>query len=276
MDTKQINDALDRIFKEEDQRIVFWNDLENEFQNILPYLMLENVSILRLDEVGALAVKIKLEHDDPTGRYLLYSPTEEPNYEDDWLLDIRLYSRGFRADKASVILDELGLRNQHLRQHLADRRKFFDNKDRLQKLKTLVAADDTEIDLDRKMLAVVSKADQPELFNIIRTLFHSYTEDKEDIDLDNPPAVWEQIDKFNLAGSFWEMVKTTFGYSADDPSLKNLLIRLFVTEYSQKLKADLPVALGNLVLPPAGRANTVVFLDQWRDSTSKGSSYDLL
>ena len=59
------------------------------------------------------------------GRYLVYSPAEEPEYEDDWLLDIRLYSRSFRADRASIILQDLGLSSQHLREHLADRTKVL-------------------------------------------------------------------------------------------------------------------------------------------------------
>src|SRR6266702_475484 len=104
MEIRQINDALDRIFHEENARIVFWNDPDREFQNVLPFLLLENVTTLRLDEVGALDV------------------------------NIRLYSRSFRADRASILLSELGLKNQHVRQHLAERRKFFDNKERLQKL----------------------------------------------------------------------------------------------------------------------------------------------
>ncbi len=41
-----------------------------------------------------------MERDDSDGRYLVYSSTEEPDYEADWLLDIRLYSRSFRADGA--------------------------------------------------------------------------------------------------------------------------------------------------------------------------------
>ena len=131
-----------------------------------------------------------MENEDPTGKYLLYSPTEEPDYENDWLLDIRLYSRSFRADRASILFDELGLRNHHVRQHLADRRKFFDNKERLQKLKSVIAADDVAADLDRKMMAVVVKADQPEFFNIVRTLFHSYTENGNDINLDSSPDIW--------------------------------------------------------------------------------------
>ena len=276
MDTKQINDALDRLFREEETRIVFWNDPEKEFQNVLPFILLEGVTTLRLDQTASLENKIRLERDDPTGKYLLYSPTEEPELENDWLLDIRLYSRSFRADRASILLDELGLKNQHLRQHLAERRKFFDNKERLQKLKPLVAASDIAADLDRKMLAIVVKAEQPEFFNIVRTLFHAFTENGDMIDLDIPPPAWEQIEKFDLGQPFWEMVKTHFGYDEESPTLKKLLIRLFVTDYTHHLKKDAPTALVNLVLPPQGQSNTVVCLAQWRDSTSRGSSFDRL
>src|SRR5207248_5574768 len=141
-------------------RIVFWNDPDQEFRETLPFVMLDGVTALRLDEVGALEVKIRLEQAESTGKFLLYAATEEPDYEDDWLLDIRLYSRSFRADRASILLQELGLKNLHLRQHLADRRKFFDSKERLQRLKPLVVAEDTGPDVDRKMIAVVVKAEQ--------------------------------------------------------------------------------------------------------------------
>ncbi|MBW1680769.1 MAG: hypothetical protein JRJ83_04855 [Deltaproteobacteria bacterium] len=49
-----------------------------------------------------------MEREDPERRYLVYAPSEEPDYESDWLLDIRLYSRSFRADRASIFLDQLG------------------------------------------------------------------------------------------------------------------------------------------------------------------------
>ncbi len=133
---------------------------------------IEGVQVIRLDKTECVRSQDLLGAVDPDSKFLVYSPSEEPDYENDWLLDIRLYSRSFRADRASIILDELGLDTQHLRDHLAQRRKFFDNKERLQKLKSLVSPDDNADDLDRKMLAVVVKADQPELFNILRTLFH--------------------------------------------------------------------------------------------------------
>ena len=88
MDNTQIEKALSRLFNEEDQRIVFWNDPDHEFAITLSLLKFpEGVSILRLDQIGALEAKIQIEQIDPEGRYLLYSSSEEPDYEADWLLD---------------------------------------------------------------------------------------------------------------------------------------------------------------------------------------------
>jgi hypothetical protein len=84
-DFKQINTALERLFNEEGQRIVFWNDPDKEFQNTLPFLMLDGVTTLRLDEAGALEAQIRLERDEPRGKVLRYAPTEEPDKEDDCL-----------------------------------------------------------------------------------------------------------------------------------------------------------------------------------------------
>jgi uncharacterized protein (TIGR02687 family) len=275
-DLNQISVALERLFNEEGQRIVFWNDPDQEFQSILPFIMVEGVTTLRLDEIGALDAKIRMERIDPDGRFLLYAPMEEPDYEDDWLLDIRLYSRSFRADRASILLQELGLVNQHLRTHVAERRKFFDSKERLQKIKNLAVPDDGAATLDRKMIAVVAKAEQPELFNIVRTIFHAWADTENEIELDNPPAVWGQIEKFDLDVPFWEMVKTAFGYEEENPNLKNFLLRLMLTDYAHYVKSDLPQSIRGLLLTKTGWSNVVVCLGQWRDSSSKATSYDRL
>lgn len=275
-DLNQIHSALERLFHKEGHRVVFWNDPDQEFQNTLPFLDLEGVSTLRLDKVGALGAKIRIEREEPDGKFLLYAPTEEPDPQDDWLLDIRLYSENFRADRASILLQELGLLTASLREHLLKYRKFFDAKERLQKIKSLVVPDDTAPDLDRKMMAVVAKADQPELFNLVRTIFHAWLEAGNELDLDNPPAVWEQFEKFDLDIPFWEMTKAAFGYEDENPSLKIFLLRLLLTDFAHHLKGELPPSLRHLLLPKSGWANTVVCLAQWRDSTSKQGSYDRL
>src|SRR5262249_49280870 len=81
---------------------------------------------------------------------------------------------------------------------------------------------------------------------------------------------------FDLAQPFWRFITNTFGYREESPSLRNLLIRLLVTDYAHLLQGHVPPSLENLVLPKLGQSNAVVCLAQWRDSSSKGSSYDLL
>ena len=275
MEVGQITDALDCVFNQEHVRIVFWNDPDGEFIESLPFIELDGVRVLKLDEIGALELKVRIEQDDPTGRYLLYSHSEEPDYENDWLLDMRLYGRSFRADRASIILEELGLVRQHLRQHISKRRKFFLNKERHHKLKTLVSSEDSELDIDRKMLAVVVRADQPELFNILQTLSHSMAAG-DGPSLEAVPPTWAQIERLGLEKAFWAMIKSAFGYDEEKPALENLLIRLMVSDYAYHLAKELPSALLHLQLPSSGTANAVVFLAQWRDSSSKASSCNAL
>jgi len=162
-----------------------------------------------------------------------------------------------------------------MRGHLGLRRKFFDNKLRLDKLKQIVNADDNELDLDRKMLAVVTKADQPELFNIVRTLFQSMA-DQEEIDLETPPPEWKQIEKFDLDGSFWKLVTTFFGYEDENPTLQKLLLRLMLSEFSHQLGFNAPPAIQQKQLSRSGTNNAVVCLGQWRDSAKQAESYNRL
>jgi uncharacterized protein (TIGR02687 family) len=273
LDNKQIETALKRIFHDENARVVFWNDPGREFQNDVPFLNLGDVNLVRLDETGFLEVKCRVEKGDPEGKYLLYSPEEEPDYGDDWLLDIRLYSRSFRADRASMLVDALGLSQQRMRAHLALRRKFFDNRERLEKLQALVAANDDEQALDRKMIAVVCRAEQPEPFIILRTLFHAMAQEGG---LESVPPGWEQVEKYDLDTPFWDMVYDNFGYKEETPSLKNLLLRMLASEFNGKIRGDKPEKLSNLLLPKTGTQNALVFLAQWRDSSSTAASYDLL
>ncbi len=69
------------------------------------------------------------------------------------------------------------------------------------------------------------------------------------------------------------MVGAHFGYRDDSPTLRNLLIRLLVSDLSHQLAGEAPAALEHLRL---GTANAVVCLAQWRDSASKGASFNAL
>lgn len=275
MNTSQLTAALNKIYNEEQTRIVFWNDPEQEFEQILDTIELPDVEVLRINRNGSFETKILVEHEKPSTRFLLYTPEEEPEYQQDVLLDLRLYARSFRADRSSIIHNELGLANASVRDHLSLRRKFFDNKQRMAKLQPLVSADDNEADLDLKMMAVVCKADQPEFFNVVRTLFHSIAEQESPDPRIAPPA-WEQLEKFELDDRFWALAQDKFGYEDSDPTLHKLLMRMLLTDFSVQLRDAAPIAINKLKLAGSGVQNTVVCIDQWRDSGRQASSYNLL
>jgi uncharacterized protein (TIGR02687 family) len=276
MNIKQITDSLSKIYQEEHKRIVFWYDTEGEFAEVLPSLDLVDVAIIRLDETAALHLKIQLEMEHAENRYLLYSPGPEPAHEDDWLLDIRMYSHVFHADKASLILNDLGLPRQSMRAYCNSRKTFFNSKERTDKLKKWVKPEDHEEDLDLKMLAVITRAEQPDAFVVFMKLFAAFCEEGS-YSPDNEPKVWLEIVKLNFEKPFWDLVTRTFGYAVDSPSLADLLIRLLVTDFVNTLKIAPPAGLEHFVLQAGSQGFTVsVFLSQWRNNISQFQAYNLI
>ncbi|NCP81141.1 MAG: BREX-1 system phosphatase PglZ type A, partial [Rhodoferax sp.] len=168
MTQQRITDSLTTLFTT--HPVVFWHDVEAEFASIVDSLQLDGVQLVRLDDTPALRIKLDIDR-DPTKRWLIYSAKPEPEPTKDWLLDVRLRSKSFQADSTSILLEDLGLTTQSLRQHLKDRAKFLRAKDRVDRLKRLVLSTDTAADLDAKMLAVLTRADQPELFAMLQKLY---------------------------------------------------------------------------------------------------------
>ena len=271
MDIPQIKQTLQQLFFEDNQRLIFWYDPEGEFVDSLPEL--DDVALIRLDQEPALGIKIRIEREQTEQRFLLYLPAAQPEPETDWFLDCHYFSYSFKADRASIILDELGLKQQQLHDFLIHHKKFFASKERLKQLQRWVHPDDGEAELIRKMLAVSVKADQPELNYLLLALFQQLA---VRADLDEYPPGWNDLVKYELQDSFWSMISAHFGYSEESPSLRNLLIRLFVTDFTYHLNTELPIALKHLVLPALYSASVAVCLGQWRDSASSNGSYDVL
>ncbi|WP_319575785.1 BREX-1 system phosphatase PglZ type A [uncultured Desulfobacter sp.] len=275
MDIRQINQTLTSIFKEEKKRIVFWYDEEKEFEESLPLIQVGDVTVLRLDQIGALDLKIKIETLDNKGNYLLYAPYYEPAPEKDWLVDIRLYSYTFHADKASILMNELGLENQSLRPFIKARKAFFRNQDRLDRLKKWVEPNDREDDIDLKMLTVLTRAAQPDPFAILMKLMESLCKSGSFIP-DGESKPWKDIEALELESSFWKFMARTFGYvNESSPALSDLLIKVFVTDFSNQYKKELPVSLGHFRLTGSSKVmNASVFLSQWQTHTIQCKNFN--
>ena len=274
MQQSQLTTSLNRCFKNEGHRLVFWHDPDREFEESLSSLDLDGVKLLRLDEIGPLALKIKLELEDPTSQYLIYAPFTEPNQEDDWLLDLKLYSHVFHADRASVIVNELGLQLASLRSHIVLRLIFCRSQERLERLKRLVQPDDIDRDLDLKMLAVVTRADQPHPFNILMRLYTGFCSDGA-CSFTATPKVWQEIEKLELTEAFWDLMERTFNYLQSQATLSDLLIRLLVTDLAIAMRQDLPSSLSHFSLGSSKQAATAaVFLSTWRGNAKHSATYN--
>ncbi|GAB1392978.1 BREX-1 system phosphatase PglZ type A [Rhodocyclaceae bacterium] len=274
MTQQRITDALDKLFTQ--HPVVFWHDADNEFglsvQNQIP----DGVELLYLDSTPALALKIRFERAERGAKFLLYSAKPEPEPTDDWLLDVRLRSKTFRADNASILLEDLGLASQQLRSHLKQRTKFLRAKDRVDRLKRWVLADDTAEDLDRKMIAVLVKADPPDFSTILLRLFSAMVQDGV-AELDSPTKLWSDIAANDLETAFWTLVEHETGYRDAQPTLRDLLFRILITDFSRSLGNASPAQLSHFVLANKTlAANASVFVAGWRSHMQHFPSYDAL
>ena len=117
------------------RRIIFWHDEDREFEDKLDEIQLDNAKLVALNGNNTFLVKKLLSNDDLTSNYLVYNPLSFDKPDDDWLIDVKLYSEEFRADLISMWMDEMGLvSNFAIRKEVKHYRKFFNAKDRRAKV----------------------------------------------------------------------------------------------------------------------------------------------
>jgi uncharacterized protein (TIGR02687 family) len=259
------------------QQAVFWHDVDSEFVASVAGLPLgDGVQLVKLDEVPALQVKLDIEAGLQAGgdqRWLLYSNQPEPDPAQDWLLDIRLRSRAFRADSMSMLLEDLGLTTLSLAPHLKLRGKFLRARERVERLKRLVLPDDDAEALDRKMMAVLLRSDESDALALAMRLLHGLWLPAEER-LGEAPKAWAELEAMDLAAGFWLVMKAQLGYEATVPSLPDLLTRVLVTDFARGLRGPCPATLQHLALPDRVRAaNASVLAARWRTDVTLHPSY---
>jgi uncharacterized protein (TIGR02687 family) len=256
-------------------RLLFWYDPEQSFKDAIAELALPDVTVLDMTGLSIFETKKRIELDEPQTRFLLYFPYAEPAPDNDWFLDVRLYSAQFFADASSMLLTELGINQMALRGHIRKRQAFFASKQRVTALKRLVTENEDETSMDRKMLAVVVKADSATLTDSVLSVLKDYALSLE-ADSDES-ALMESLAKFELTEALWQGLAETFSYDAKEPSLADFVLKLFCTElWSQIEGGDRDWLLNNVLKTPSGRATAVAFMAGWRDSRSYAEYHDSL
>jgi len=280
MDIKQINDSLSRLFFEENRQVVLWYDAEQNFEAEFEALGLEDIIKWRIDQNGELATKLEIELNRPNSKFLLYSSTQKPSPKDNWLQDILMYSEEFRADKASIIHNNLKLITISLIDHINKNMEFFKSKEREEKLAKLIQPSDSEREIDLKILSVLSKANYPSIESILLSILEAYTSEKkgcldksENSDLKN--NLWKEVQKYNMEEPFWNFVFEHFDYKCNNSTLKDFFISLLISHMKQKTgHSKFPDVLNKFTIStPRGLLNSSVFISNWMSNMKACHSY---
>jgi uncharacterized protein (TIGR02687 family) len=282
MKLNQLQDGLLKAFNQENHRIVFWYDPAQDFLEELGSLQLDGVQTVNMQDESALGIKLKLELEDTQGKYLLYFPQAEPEIEKDWLLDIKLYSRCFYADRISIIFNDLGLQQQSVRAHLAKRDAFLGSKARIKALQRWIQPDADETALDLAMITALVKAENCDIAHILFALAEQMASAGQG--LEENPAVLDELAKYQLLPALVDALQAEVGYPATTQELNgeqqfnfgNFLIRLLTTGFCEGI-ADIPDWASGLAIPSANaRATSRALLSRWRDSSRYYQTFDVV
>lgn len=247
---KRIHDSLQRVFQR--HRIVFWYDATSEW--VETFKAYPDATVAKLTVAGnEFGTKVRVVRDpNPEAKFLIYVPTARPADADNWLLDLLLQGYEYKADKASLALQDVGLPHEFL-QLAEEHAAFFHSGMCVQALKESIGKDDQSRDIQLKMMAVL--AGTPVEVDALLLHFLGGNVEAELID-----QVTECFAAAALVEPFWKEVERLFGYASATPSLRDFAVSLF----RGANPLDDQVAL---------HPHAKVFLQRWKDSQAHSVSF---
>ena len=273
MDTDKVIQDLNRRFAAPlpefyQRRIIFWYDEDKEFEDKLDEVVLENAKVVALTGNNAFSVKKLLSVDDLTTNYLVYSPLAHNRPDDNWLLDIELYSEEFRADLISIWMDEMGLAlNPAMRKQVKNYRAYFNAKHRRLKISTQNKVPATPAQLHMAVMATICGLNDAQPNQILRSVFHA------GLDL-NSNTVYQDFVKYHADGAFWAMVRQGCGFSEEEPDLGRLAIHLLLTAATRTMRQEYLAGLDGFISMPH-QAYCYDFISGWLHSNDIGQLCDV-
>lgn len=249
MDTEQIITELNRRFAEPlpefyKRRIVVWHDEEKEFAEKIGELALVDAKIAILTGTNYFSVKKLLAVDDTDSNYLLYSPFTYESMEDNWLLDIELYSEEFRADLISMWMDEMGLpKIPGLRSAIKPYRKFMNAKERRKQIASQNVMPTTAAGLQMAIMAALAGIKEAKPAGIIKAVLAGGVNAAEN-------RLWQDFVKYGIDEAFWRMALQGTGYQEDEKDLGRLAIHIMLTAATRTMRQDFLAGLEKYISSP--------------------------
>ena len=238
MDVDNISRELNRRFLEPlkefyKRRIIFWYDEDREFEEKLDGLQLDNAKIVRLTGSNTFAVKKLLCADDLSSNFLVYSPLSFQKDDDNWLINVQLYSEEFRADLVSIWIDEMGLTSTPIiRKQVKNYRAFFDVKERRSTVASIKSNITTAAQMHLAVMAALCGKNDIQANSIVHTVIRAGL----DIETND---IYQSFVTYGADTAFWAMVSQATGYNeGDDSNLGRLAMHMLLTAATGTLHLD--------------------------------------
>ena len=227
------------------RRIIFWYDEDREFEDKVEDLALDNARAIVLTGCNNFEAKKLLAVDDTTNNYLVYCPLRYEKPEDNWLINIELYSEEFRADLNSIWMDEMGLpNNATLRRMVKGYRKFFNNIERRKSVAAMAKNIVTASQLHMAVMASICGMKDARPSGIIRAVL------SQSLDMDGN-AIYQDLVKYGAQNPFWVMVAQATGYSeGDDADLGRLATHILLTATTRTMRPEHLAGLDSFISTP--------------------------
>ena len=242
------------------RRIIFWCDEEREFEDKLDEIVLRDAKLIALTGTNYFAVKKLLGVEDPTGNYVVYCSLSYEKPEDDWLLDIRLYSEEYRADLISNWMDEMGLpQTAALRKQVKEYRKFFKAAVRREKIAKQKNIPSVPRQLDMAVMGALAGIVDVTPYAIIKKVLCAGLDTGTN-------SMYCGFADYGIDKAFWNMVQKGTGYVADIPNLGHLAAHILLTSATRTMQPEYLSKWKDFV-SEAHQAYCYDFVSEWLHST---------
>ena len=264
MDTEKIIQDLNRRFAAPlpefyKRRIIIWHDEEEEFIDKIDESSLLNAKIVTLTDTNNFEVKKLLAVDDTTSNYLIYCPLSYDSLEDNWLLDIELYSESFRSDLVSMWMDEMSVpQTPALRKEFKTFRKFFNAQTRRKIITSQKTIPDTPAKLQMSIMASLAGVKDVNPGQIMKAVLSA------GLDIDNN-TVYQEFVTYGVNEPFWRMIAQGTGYHEADVNLGRLACHILLTATSRTIRTEFLQGLEEFI-SGAHQAYCYDFVSEWLHS----------
>ena len=274
MDSEKVIQDLNQRFAQPlpefyKRRIIFWCDEEREFEDKLDEIALHDAKLIALTGTNYFAVKKLLGVEDTTGNYVVYCPLSYEKPEDDWLLDIRLYSEEYRADLISNWMDEMGLpQTAALRKQVKEYRKFFKATVRREKIAKQKNIPSVPRQLDMAVMGALAGIIDVTPYPIIKKVLCA------GLDTETNSLYCDFVD-YGIDKAFWDMVQKGTGYVADIPNLGHLAAHILLTSATRTMQPEY-LSKWKDVVSEAHQAYCYDFVSEWLHGTDSAQLREIV